>query len=85
MTDPKERGGQIYQAFMIGTVWAYNFHPTERTLSKLHSDGYHLIKDKNAANSIGHLEEQYSQSNMQIDRVLDSILAENHFYFSLLL
>jgi hypothetical protein len=67
MPDLKGKDRQIYQAFMIGTVWAYDFHPTERTLSQLHSDGYHLIKNKNAANSISQLEEKYSQFNTQIE------------------
>jgi hypothetical protein len=67
MPDLKGKDRQIYQAFMLGTAWAYNFHPTERTLSQLHSDGYHLIKNKNAANSISQLEEQYKQFNSQIE------------------
>src|SRR5947208_8223134 len=45
--DLKGKDRQVYQAFMIGTAWSYNFHPTERTLSQLHSDGYHLIRNKN--------------------------------------
>jgi len=57
----------VYQAFMLGTAWAYNFHPTQRTLSQLHSDGYHLIRNKNAANSISQLEVAYTQFNSQIE------------------
>lgn len=53
----KER--QIYQAFMIGTGWSYNFHPTERTLTQLHSEGFHVIKNKEAVSSISKLETQY--------------------------
>ncbi len=57
---------QIYQAFMIGTAWAYNFHYTERTLSQLHSEGFHLIRNKNATNIINELESQYKIFNTQI-------------------
>lgn len=56
----------IYQAFMIGTAWAYNFHPTERTLSQLHSEGFHLIRKKDATNIINELESQYKIFNAQI-------------------
>src|SRR4030095_13300515 len=42
----------IYQAFFIGTAWTYNFHPTQRTLSQLHSEGFHLIRNKNAIDNI---------------------------------
>ena len=64
--DLKGKDRLIYQAFMIGTAWTYNFRPTERTLSQLHSEGFHLIRNKNAANSITQLEEQYKQFNLQI-------------------
>jgi len=48
MSDLKGKDRLVYQAFMIGTGWSYNFHPTERTLSQLHSEGYHLIRNRNA-------------------------------------
>ena len=63
----------VYQAFMIGTGWSYNFHPTERTLSQLHSEGYHLIRNKNTANSISQLEEQYKQFNLQIEPFVENM------------
>ena len=66
MSDIKGRDKQIYQAFMIGTAWAYNFYPTERTLSQLHNEGFHLIKKKNATNIISQLEAQYKIFNVQI-------------------
>ncbi len=50
---------QIYQAFFIGTAWTYNFHPNQRTLSQLHSEGFHLIRNKNAIDIISQLEDQY--------------------------
>ncbi len=63
----------IYQAFIIGTGWSYNFHPTERTLSQLHSEGYHLIRNKIAANSLSELEEQYKQYNQQIEPFVENM------------
>ncbi|MFI5135206.1 MAG: hypothetical protein ACHQD9_05100 [Chitinophagales bacterium] len=59
MPEVKGKDRLIYQAFMIGTAWTYNFHPTERTLSQLHTEGYHLIRDKTAANAISELEDRY--------------------------
>src|SRR5262249_34972458 len=56
---------EIYQAFMIGTAWVYNFYPTQRTLSQLRSEGYHLIRKKNAANTISQLEADYELFNFQ--------------------
>ena len=38
MTDLRGKDKLVYQAFMIGTGWSYNFHPTERTLSQLHTE-----------------------------------------------
>src|SRR6266576_2832024 len=56
MPDLKGKDRLIYQAFMLGTAWGYNFHPTERTLTQLHTEGFHLIRNKNATNIIGQLE-----------------------------
>jgi hypothetical protein len=61
----KGKDRQVYQAFMVGTAWTYNFHPTERTLSQLHSAGFHLIRNKNATNAISQLETQYQIFNVQ--------------------
>ena len=63
----------IYQAFIIGTGWTYNFHPTERTLSQLHSAGFHLIRNKNAANIISQLETQYKILNTQTKSFLEGL------------
>ena len=73
MTDLRGKDRLVYQAFMIGTVWSYNFHPTERTLSQLHSEGYHLIRNKNATNSINQLELQYKQFNLQIEPFVENM------------
>lgn len=73
MPDISGKDRLVYQAFMIGTGWSYNFHPTERTLSQLHSEGYHLIRNKNAANSITQLEEQYKQFNFQIEPFVENM------------
>lgn len=53
----------IYQAFFIGTAWTYNFHPTQRTLSQLHSEGFHLIRNKTAKDIISQLEGGYRISS----------------------
>jgi len=71
--DLKGKDRQIYQAFIIGTAWTYNFHPTERTLSQLHSAGFHLIRNKNAINVISHLETQYKILNAQTKSFLESL------------
>ena len=63
----------IYQAFMIGTGWTYNFHPTERTLSQLHSAGFHLIRNKNVADIISELETQYKILNAQTKSFLEGL------------
>ena len=52
----------IYQAFFIGTAWTYNFHPTQRTLSQLHSEGFHLLRNKTAKDIISQLEDGYKIS-----------------------
>jgi hypothetical protein len=65
----------IYQAFMIATAWTYDYHPTERTLSQLHSEGFHLIQNEEAAKAISKLEDLYKLlipnaaklENMQLD------------------
>ena len=73
MTDLRGKDRLVYQAFMIGTGWSYNFHPTERTLSQLHTEGYHFIRNKSAANSISQLEEQYKQFNSQIEPLVENM------------
>jgi len=65
MPDFKGKDRMIYQAFMIGTGWAYNFYPTERTLSQLHSTGFHLIRNQNVTKTISRLEVQYKIFNLQ--------------------
>jgi len=65
MPDLKGKDRLVYQAFMLGTAWAYNFHPTERTLTQLHTQGFHLIRKKNATNIIGQLEDRYKFFNSQ--------------------
>ncbi len=52
----------IYQAFIIGTSWSYDFHPTERTLTQLRSAGFYLIRNKEAAKAISNLEDMYKLS-----------------------
>jgi len=72
-SDLKGKDRLIYQAFMLGTAWGYNFHPTERTLSQLHTEGFHLIRNKNATNIIGQLESQYKFFNSQTREFSESM------------
>jgi hypothetical protein len=73
MPDLKGKDRLIYQAFMLGTAWGYNFHPTERTLTQLHTEGFHLIRNKNATNIIGQLESQYKFFNGQTREFIESM------------
>ena len=52
---------EVYQAFFLATSWTYNYHPNERTLSQLHSEGFHLIKNENVVKALSLLE---AQSNL---------------------
>jgi len=60
LQDLKGKDREIYQAYFLGTAWDYDFFPTERTLSQLHNTGYQLIRNKNAAKAISHLEDNYN-------------------------
>ena len=71
--DIKSKDRLVYQAFMVATGWTYNFHPTERTLSQLHSVGFHLIRNKNAINAISQLETQYKILNTQTKSFLENL------------
>ncbi len=71
--DIKSKGRLVYQAFMVATGWTYNFHPTERTLSQLHSAGFHLIRNANATYIINHLETQYKILNTQTKSFLENL------------
>ncbi|MFI5187413.1 MAG: hypothetical protein ACHQF0_11845 [Chitinophagales bacterium] len=71
--DLKGKDRLIYQAFMIGTAWAYNFYPTERTISQLHTEGFHLIRNRNTTNIISQLEAQYKIFNVQIRTFAESM------------
>src|SRR5262249_361486 len=59
MPEIKNKNREIYQAFITATAWTYDFHPTERTLSQLHSEGFHLIRNMKASKAISDLEDQY--------------------------
>ena len=59
MPDIGSKNREIYQAFITATAWTYDFHPTERTLSQLHSEGFHLIRNPEASKAISDLEDQF--------------------------
>jgi len=73
MPDIKSKDRLVYQAFMVATGWTYNFHPTDRTLSQLHSAGFHLIRNANATNAINQLERQYKILNTQTKPFLENL------------
>jgi hypothetical protein len=67
MTEHAGKDRMVYQALIIGTAWTYDFHFTERTLSQLHSEGFSLIKKKEAVNAISRLESNYKLFSPVID------------------
>jgi len=69
----KNNGRLVYQAFLVATGWTYNFHPTERTLSQLHSAGFHLIRNTSATYAISKLEKQYKILNTQTKPYLENL------------
>lgn len=73
MPDIKSKDRLVYQAFMVATGWTYNFHPTDRTLSQLHSAGFHLIRNANATYAINQLETQYKILNTQTKPFLENL------------
>ncbi len=73
---PNGKDRLIYQAFFLATAWTYNFHPTERTLTQLRSEGFHLIRNKKAATAISQLEDQYKiyfQTTVFVDNMQNNI------------
>ncbi len=76
MPDFTTKDRLIYQAYFLATAWTYNFHPTERTLTQLRSEGFYLIKNKKAAKAISQLEDQYniySQVSSYINNLQNNI------------
>ncbi len=59
MPGVRDKNREIYQAFITATAWTYDFHPTERTLSQLHSEGFYLIRNAEASKAISNLEDHY--------------------------
>lgn len=49
---------EVYQAFFLATSWTYNFHPNKRTLSQLHTEGFHVIRNQNVVTAISLMEAQ---------------------------
>src|ERR1035438_1899915 len=46
------KGKEIYQAFIVGNLWTYDFFKTGRTLSQLNTEGFRLIKSKEVIGAI---------------------------------
>jgi hypothetical protein len=66
-TEHEGKDRMVYQALIVATAWTYDFHFTERTLSQLHSEGFSLIKKKEAVNAISRLESNYKLFSPVID------------------
>lgn len=71
--ESKGKDREIYQAVFLGTAWTYMFHPTERTLSQLHSEGFHLIRNKKATDIITHLEHIYQINQRSSTDYIESL------------
>jgi hypothetical protein len=67
MPEHNEKDRMVYQALIIGTAWTYDFHFNQRTLSQLHSEGFSLIRKKEAVNAITELESNYELFSPVID------------------
>ncbi len=83
LDDIRNKDRMIYQAFVIATAWTYDFHPTERTLSQLHSEGFHLIRSAESAKLISGLEDQYklfSPANILFQNMQNDIDVSAYFF-----
>lgn len=67
MPEHNGKDRMVYQALIIGTAWTYDFHFTQRTLSQLHSEGFSLIRKKEAVDAITQLESNYELFSPVID------------------
>jgi|SRR5580698_10323791 hypothetical protein len=61
----------IYQAFILGNLWTYDFFKTDRTLSQLNSEGFRLIKNMKAVSAITAWETQLGYNNITLNKTLE--------------
>jgi hypothetical protein len=61
----------IYQAFILGNLWTYDFFKTDRTLSQLNSEGFRLIKNMKAVSAITDWETQLGYNNITLNKTME--------------
>jgi hypothetical protein len=62
---------EIYQAFIIGNLWTYDFFKTARTISQLNAEGFRLIRNQDAANAITDWESQLDYNNITLAKAME--------------
>ena len=62
---------EIYQAFIIGNLWTYDFFKTARTISQLNAEGFRLIRNQDAVNAITDWESQLDYNNITLAKAMD--------------
>ena len=62
---------EIYQAFILGNLWTYDFFKTVRTISQLNAEGFRLIRNQNAVNAITDWETQLEYNNITLAKAMN--------------
>ena len=62
---------EIYQAFILGNLWTYDFFKTVRTISQLNAEGFRLIRNQNAVNAITDWETQLDYNNITLTKAMN--------------
>jgi hypothetical protein len=62
---------EIYQAFILGNLWTYDFFKTVRTISQLNAEGFRLIRNQDAVNAITDWETQLDYNNLTLAKAMD--------------
>ena len=62
---------EIYQAFILGNLWTYDFFKTGRTISQLNAEGFRLIRNQKAVNAITDWETQLDYNNITLTKTMD--------------
>lgn len=62
---------EIYQAFILGNLWTYDFFKTDRTISQLNAEGFRLIRNQKAVTAITDWETQLDNNNITLTKTMD--------------
>jgi hypothetical protein len=65
------KGKEIYQAFIVGNLWTYDFFKTGRTLSQLNTEGFRLIKSKEVIGAITDWETQLEYNSLTLNKTME--------------